>query len=657
MNCINVIICYINLFYNDLWGEKMELNVYLVGGLASETRLKSLNPKLKPVKESPTDFNQFQFFLEVLNPDDIPSEYQNVFKNKFVLGKSIQVKSSEWNSIAKDNFFNEDKFVEFASNKLFIFKPYLEENNFGEKNIKISNNTLKVIEKPTGFYNKAPGSLITIPIFTDYNQYNFEKRLLTSQSISNYEYLDRITTSCIVAGEYIYGEFSYFEKLNDGWYVTIDDELKKIAIDFEAYKNHLILEQHAIYIDDEFFFDVILNEGLNKQGIKVTLDKEVKTKVIEENLEKELEEERFPEEEFLNKLFKNLDESGLVFEQNQIINFHTALKTRRLVILSGPSGTGKTQLVYQYAKTLGILNKGLQQFKLIPVKPSWKDDTDLIGFLDTINNIYRPSESGLIDILIEAKNKPNNIYLICFDEMNLAKVEHYFSQFLSVLELEGHERKISLYSKKLVGRVLNGEQYPHEINILPNVLFVGTINNDETTETLSDKVLDRANFIEFGIPNDHINNWINSMKQNDTESINSVKQDNKIIDVQYYNMWTKDKTEIGLLSDEVELLNEINKILMKQDNTKGIGFRVLDHINSYMLNVPNNLGFDRSIAFDLQIAQKIIPKIRGTVDELKDVLINEEENLISILDKSKFPITTTALNRKVRELNLYGYTY
>ena len=82
----------------------------------------------------------------------------------------------------------------------------------------------------------------------------------------------------------------------------------------------------------------------------------------------------------------------MIFEKKQLINFHTALKTRRLVILSGPSGTGKTQIVFQYAKALGIVNKDMQQFKLIPVKPNWKDDTDLIGFLDTINNIYRTSE-------------------------------------------------------------------------------------------------------------------------------------------------------------------------------------------------------------------------------------------------------------------------
>ncbi|WP_366204326.1 AAA family ATPase [Bacillus safensis] len=636
----------------------MELNIYLVGVLALESRLKSFYPNLQPVRASNTDFNQFQFFLEVLNTDDIPYDYQNAFKNKFALGRSIQVKSIEWNDIAKDNFFNEEKFEEFASDKLFIFKPYIEETNYGEKNIKVSNNTLKIVDKPKGFFNKSPGGLITIPIFNDYNQYNFEKRLLSSQSISNYEFLDKITTSCVVAGSYIYGEFSNFEKLNDGWHFSIDEEIKKLPIDFEAYKDHLIIEPHAVYIDDEFFFDVILSEGLNKHGIKVSLNKEIKTKKIDEDIEMDLENDHFSEEDYLSKLLNDLSKEGLIFEKNQIINFHTALKTRRLVILSGPSGTGKTQLVYQYAKALGLIKKGIQQFRLIPVKPNWKDDTDLIGFLDTINNIYRPSDSGLLDILIEAKNNSDKLYLVCFDEMNLARVEHYFSQFLSVLELEGHERKISLYSKKMVGRVLNGEQFPHEVNILPNVLFVGTINNDETTETLSDKVLDRSNFIEFGIPENHINNWINSFTHDhEREGKIPSKNENETVNFHHYNNWAKCKSNIGLLPNEIDILNKINNILTKEDDIKGIGFRVLDHINSYMINLPENLEFSRSIAFDLQISQKIVPKIRGTIDELKDVLMDDENSLRSILDQTIFPITTMAIGRKVRELKLYGYTY
>ncbi|PLR71029.1 McrB family protein [Bacillus sp. UMB0728] len=635
----------------------MELNIYLVGVLVSEARLQAVYPDFLPVKGH-SNFNQFQFFLDILNTDDIPVEYQKFFKNRFALGYDNQIRDPEWESISeKQQFFKEEAFKNFAFNKVFIFKPYLDENNYGEKNIKVSKNSLKIIDRPRGISEKAFGSLMTIPIFNEYNQYAFEKRLLSSQAIGNYDFLDRITASCVVSGDYIYGEFQDFEKLNDGWHVSIDGTLRKLPIDFEAYNEHIIIETHAIYVDYDFFNDVILTEGLIKQGNPVSLDKKVKLKEITEEPIGDFEEEQYSEEDFLNTLFDQLNKTGLIFEKKQLVNYHTALKTRRLVILSGPSGTGKTQVVFQYAKALGIVNKDMQQFKMIPVKPNWKDDTDLIGFLDTINNIYRPSESGLVDVLIEAKNNQDKIYLICFDEMNLAKVEYYFSQFLSVLELEGNERKISLYSKKLVGRVLNGEQYPHEISILPNVLFVGTINNDETTQTLSDKVLDRANFIEFNIPENHINNWVNRYNHVSEHSPADSKTDRKVVDLYHYNNWKKGKTEINLLPSEIEILNQLNEVLIKHDNLKGIGFRVLDHINSYMLNLPVNQILGRSDAFDLQISQKIIPKIRGTYDELKEILIEEENSILSILDETTYPISYVAIKRKVRELNLYGYTY
>lgn len=633
----------------------MELNIYLVGVLVSESRLQAVYPNFLPVK-SHSSFNQFQFFLDILNTDDIPVEYQKLFKNRFALGYDNQIRDPEWESISlKQQYFKEDAFKDYANNKVFIFKPYIDENNYGEKNIKVSKNSLRIIDKPRGISEKAFGSLMTIPIFNEYNQYTFEKRLLSSQSIGNYDFLERITTSCVVSGDYIYGEFQDFEKLNDGWHVSIDGTLKKLPIDFEAYNEHIIIEPHAVYVDYDFFLDVILTEGLIKQGIPVSLDKKVKLKEITEEPIHDFEEEQYSEDEFLNTLFDQLNKKGLIFEKKQLINYHTALKTRRLVILSGPSGTGKTQVVFQYAKSMGIVNKD-QQFKMIPVKPNWKDDTDLIGFLDTINNIYRPSESGLVDVLIEAKNNQDKIYLICFDEMNLAKVEYYFSQFLSVLELEGNERKISLYSKKLVGRVLNGEQYPHEISILPNVLFVGTINNDETTQTLSDKVLDRANFIEFNIPDNHIDNWVNMYNEISEHSTTESKT-GKTVDLYHYNNWTRDKTGISLLPNEIEILKQINQVLIKHDNLKGIGFRVLDHINSYMLNLPANQVLSRSDAFDLQISQKVIPKIRGTYDELKEILIEEENSMLSIIDETSYPISYAAIKRKVRELNLYGYTY
>ncbi|WP_290782047.1 McrB family protein [Exiguobacterium sp. UBA6309] len=633
----------------------MELDVFLIGSLANEARFKEHNRNFSVIRNV-NDFTNLQFFLEVLNEDDIPSDYQKIFKNKFVAGYDDILKNEEWETLMKDTplYDKEIAFREFAADKLFIFKPYIEENKYGDKQIKISKKSnLRIIKRPEGISDNSVGSLVTIPIYNDYNRYSFEKRLLESKSIGNYDYLEKITTSCLVSGDYLYGEFNDFEKLNDGWHVSPNDVIKKVAIDFEFYKDYSIIEDHAIYMDFEFFREIILEEGLLKNGEIVRLDKTIKLKEISEETYEE-----FEESEFIFQLLENLKQKKLVFEEKQVINFHTALKTRRLVILGGASGTGKSQLVLNYAESLGLTNKDNNQFKMVPVKPNWKDDSDLIGYLDTINNIYRPSETGLIDILIEAKDNKDKIFMVCFDEMNLAKVEHYFSQFLSVLELYGNERKLSLYSKKLVGRVINGEQYPHEITIHSNVLFVGTINVDETTQTLSDKVLDRSNFIEFNTPTNHINNWANSIKQNiDTKSIKDNRFEKTVVDLYHFDNWSNNNKEIALNILEIETLNQINNTLTKTDFSKGIGFRVLDHINSYMLNLPNS-SLSREEAFDLQISQKIIPKIRGTAEELEGILLDDKNGLLNIFDENNsFKVTVSNIKNKIRELSLYGYTY
>lgn len=633
----------------------MELDVFLIGSLANEARFKEHNRNFSVIRNV-NDFTNLQFFLEVLNEDDIPSDYQKIFKNKFVAGYDDILKNEEWETLMKDTplYDKEIAFREFAADKLFIFKPYIEENKYGDKQIKISKKSnLRIIKRPEGISDNSVGSLVTIPIYSDYNRYSFEKRLLESKSIGNYDYLEKITTSCLVSGDYLYGEFNDFEKLNDGWHVSPNDVIKKVAIDFEFYKDYSIIEDHAIYMDFEFFREIILEEGLLKNGEIVRLDRTIKLKEISEETYEE-----FEESEFIFQLLENLKQKKLVFEEKQVINFHTALKTRRLVILGGASGTGKSQLVLNYAESLGLTNKDNNQFKMVPVKPNWKDDSDLIGYLDTINNIYRPSETGLIDILIEAKDNKDKIFMVCFDEMNLAKVEHYFSQFLSVLELYGNERKLSLYSKKLVGRVINGEQYPHEITIHSNVLFVGTINVDETTQTLSDKVLDRSNFIEFNTPTNHINNWANSIKQNiDTKSIKDNRFEKTVVDLYHFDNWSNNNKEIALNIFEIETLNQINNTLTKTDFSKGIGFRVLDHINSYMLNLPNS-SLSREEAFDLQISQKIIPKIRGTAEELEGILLDDKNGLLNIFDENNsFKVTVSNIKNKIRELSLYGYTY
>ena len=94
-------------------------------------------------------------------------------------------------------------------------------------------------------------------------------------------------------------------------------------------------------------------------------------------------------------------ESNLYYDIKDFVNFHTAMKCSNLVILSGLSGTGKSQLVEIYAKALGIDNDDLEneQLLFVPVRPSWNDDSDLLGYVDLIQMTYRPSDTGFIDLL------------------------------------------------------------------------------------------------------------------------------------------------------------------------------------------------------------------------------------------------------------------
>ncbi|MQS77104.1 hypothetical protein FHL06_12315 [Lactobacillus halodurans] len=87
-----------------------------------------------------------------------------------------------------------------------------------------------------------------------------------------------------------------------------------------------------------------------------------------------------------------------------------------------------------------------------------------------------------------------------------------------------------------------------------------------------------------------------------------------------------------------------------------IGFRTLNHINSYLANLPKNQELIREEAFDLQIAQKVIPKIRGNSEELEKIF-DEENGIFKILSKNQFKITNKILNKKKKELDIYGYTY
>ena len=172
----------------------------------------------------------------------------------------------------------------------------------------------------------------------------------------------------------------------------------------------------------------------------------------------------------------------LYYSIDDIRRFIAALGVTKIMILQGMSGTGKTSLPVAWGKFTRVPTT------VVPVQPMWKERSDLIGYFNEFTGKF--NESMILEKLYEA-NKTNRIYLIVLDEMNIARVEYYFAEFLSLLELPTVDERIlevtSSISKKDPKELHNGKL------ILPdNVYFIGTANNDDSTFAISDKVYDRS---------------------------------------------------------------------------------------------------------------------------------------------------------------------
>src|SRR5699024_1250529 len=143
-------------------------------------------------------------------------------------------------------------------------------------------------------------TLTTIPIFRDFNVNKFEKNILDSKSIGSYEYLQEIRSPYIVCGEYLYGEFKSFEKLNDGWHVEYEGQIKKVPIDFNKYQDDILITEHALYLDENFLYDTLIEQGLEEYGKIITKENQIYLKEID-NTTNDFIDEIISEHEFLSR--------------------------------------------------------------------------------------------------------------------------------------------------------------------------------------------------------------------------------------------------------------------------------------------------------------------------------------------------------------------
>ena len=173
---------------------------------------------------------------------------------------------------------------------------------------------------------------------------------------------------------------------------------------------------------------------------------------------------------------------GLYYDMADIRRFIGGLSVTHIIIMQGMSGTGKTSLAYAFGQFLQ------NESVIIPIQPMWKERTDMIGYYNEFTKRF--NETTLLRKMYEA-NYNDEIYITVLDEMNIARVEYYFAEFLSLLELPNPEsRYLDVVSDKWESdpiRLKDGQ-----IRLPANMWFVGTANNDDSTFAISDKVYDRA---------------------------------------------------------------------------------------------------------------------------------------------------------------------
>lgn len=338
---------------------------------------------------------------------------------------------------------------------------------------------------------------------------------------------------------------------------------------------------------------------------------------------KTLSDQSISETGALSNLRKHLELESLKFHERTINAFHTALKTTDsspLVVLAGVSGTGKSELPRRYAEAMGF------NFLNMAVQPRWDSPQDLFGFYDYLERKFRPTELTRALIQMDGlrnegergwrppkdffeSSRSDGLLLVLLDEMNLARVEYYFSEFLSRLETRrgvdiynDNERKRAEIVLEVSGRQ-SGDP-PMQLFVDSNVIFVGTMNEDETTQSLSDKVIDRANVLRFGSPNSIASVYSNAVRNGEVASTEWRLSKERWFD------WQRGSEDLDS-NDRDRMLGWIAELRTALDGVRRpFAYRVAKSMLEYAANYPEVENRMEMVIAD-QIEQKVLPRLRG----------------------------------------------
>lgn len=370
--------------------------------------------------------------------------------------------------------------------------------------------------------------------------------------------------------------------------------------------------------------------------------RDIETPYIKKELPRAVE--KVEELQWLDGISKSCIDYGLRFPRRILHAFHTALKTSEwspMTVLAGVSGTGKSELPRLYSHFGGI------NFLSLSVQPNWDSQESMLGFFNSIDNKF--DAQPVLRLLAQSQKAQTEGYplgledvmsLILMDEMNLAHVELYFAEFLSKLELRRGRKgnEVPNLEVKLGAGI---QQY--DLPLGRNVLWAGTMNQDETTKSLSDKVLDRGIVINFPRPT-----TLERRRQ-----LKPLGDQAPLLSRKLWESWWCRESKFN--DDQIlpfkGFIEDMNTSLSKVG--RALGHRVWQSIEYYMSNYPDVQEAQRNnddaslvkamkVAFEDQLVQKVMPKLRGIetrgksksdcLDKIRTQLVNDDYTIIEDFD-------------------------
>ncbi len=340
-----------------------------------------------------------------------------------------------------------------------------------------------------------------------------------------------------------------------------------------------------IFSRDSYLKNVSVKEAKNKDLYRFS-----KLKILDSKAREEIKYDKVSNlSEFCDE-FRNFcatEKNPLYYEKKDIRSFVANLLTSKIMILQGMSGTGKTSIALAFERFVG------NEIEPIAIQPMWKERSDLVGYYNEFTKKF--NETLLLEELYEATFN-DKIYVIILDEMNIARVEYYFAEFLSLLEYHSpKERTLEITNdvwnsdpKKLIdGRLPIGH----------NVYFIGTANNDESTFAISDKVYDRSMII-------NLNKKAERFFAEPGKPIHiSNKEFMALAEKARKDFKGMDENKI---KKDIEALNSI----LLQTLRLSFGNRMVKQILDY-IPVYEACGGTKEEAFDDFVSKKILRKIEG----------------------------------------------